>query len=387
MQMELARAILLQGQHGGLARRDNVRVGQRSADGVDQFQSQIVRSRSATTTSEQTRSDDCMTVAVGDDNMAFDHDMDHHISLFGLDSTQSNMDLIDPQLTHLSWVNETRDGDNDLHLRSPSSSLRNDSTNLLSGRRQRNESVEKPAPSASTRSQSPLGHDASSSTSSPRSLQLTTFSNASCTNPLADSSNFLSIPTSPESTGLPSVAGPASIIRLSSSDMDDLPKSPLLTAISLGNLEMARILADAGAKFDEPDANGNTPLHHAIQRGDVKITRGLLSLGADILRPSGDRSALHMAVEAGSEDVVREILGWCAQNDANTKDSVDQCSQNRPPPEMSLCMLSGNNGLLTRCINARDKRNLTALHLCVKLQRIDLLRALIEYGADVNCGM
>ncbi|GAP87068.1 putative ankyrin repeat protein [Rosellinia necatrix] len=145
--------------------------------------------------------------------------------------------------------------------------------------------------------------------------------------------------------------------------------SPLFTAISLGNFEMAKMLVAAGAKIDIPDSHGNTPLHQCIQQGDAGATCALLGLGANILKTnSAGDGPLHMAVEVGSEAIIRAILERCARGD---------------PPARGK---AGATNLLRRCVDARDSRNMTALHLAVSLQRMDALKILLEYGADVNIG-
>ncbi|KAI1146565.1 ankyrin repeat-containing domain protein [Nemania diffusa] len=148
--------------------------------------------------------------------------------------------------------------------------------------------------------------------------------------------------------------------------------SPLFTAISLGNFEMAKILVAAGAKIDIPDPHGNTPLHQCIQQGDTGATRTLLDLGANILKTnSAGVGPLHMAVDVGKEDIIRAILERCVQNDEGIRRKDGS---------------SGTKNSLRRCIDARDPHNMTALHLAVSLQRMEALKILLEYGADVNIG-
>ncbi|KAF4333516.1 ankyrin repeat [Fusarium beomiforme] len=145
-------------------------------------------------------------------------------------------------------------------------------------------------------------------------------------------------------------------------------KTPLLTALSLGKLDIARLLIRSGAKIDAPDIHGKTNLHYAVQSGDAKMVRDLLELGADVL--AADKAgiaALHMAVERDDMEMVTLLLRCCEEKDGVT-----------PNPE--------NEGMLQRCINSRDGQNMTPVHLCVVLERIEILKTLLQYGADVNIG-
>jgi ankyrin repeat protein len=146
----------------------------------------------------------------------------------------------------------------------------------------------------------------------------------------------------------------------------------LFTAIALGNLDMARMLVSAGAKIDIPDSHGNTLLHRSIQRGDVAATCTLLDLGANALKTNAAGiGSLHMAVEAGNAEMTRVILERCARDEDGSARKDGQ---------------TGAKNSLRRCIDARDARNMTAVHLSVSLQRMEILKILLEYGADVNIG-
>jgi ankyrin repeat protein len=56
---------------------------------------------------------------------------------------------------------------------------------------------------------------------------------------------------------------------------------PLHEAAQLGNVEICRILVEAGADPNLPDFNGETPLHKASSHAYVEIIELLLTFGAD----------------------------------------------------------------------------------------------------------
>ncbi|KAK0725126.1 ankyrin repeat-containing domain protein [Lasiosphaeris hirsuta] len=147
------------------------------------------------------------------------------------------------------------------------------------------------------------------------------------------------------------------------------PMNPLLTAISMGDLHIADLLLRSGADIDKRDAHGRTALHLAVERGDVGMARTLLDMGADVM--TGDaqgRRLLHTAVENDNAEMVRLVLCWCKGKQAGGTGP------------------RGGEGLTMRCIDARDGRKMTPVHLCVLLKRIEILQILLDHGADVNIG-
>lgn len=59
-------------------------------------------------------------------------------------------------------------------------------------------------------------------------------------------------------------------------------KTPLLYAAREGSVEIARMLVDAGADIEQPDANGTTPLLTAIINDRMDTARELIRSGADV---------------------------------------------------------------------------------------------------------
>jgi ankyrin repeat protein len=84
--------------------------------------------------------------------------------------------------------------------------------------------------------------------------------------------------------------------------------TPLLFAAREGNLEMARILVDAGAELDRPSANGTHPLVVAITNNHIELAGFLLSAGADPNAADSfyKRTPLYAAVEMRNPDYTRD---------------------------------------------------------------------------------
>lgn len=84
--------------------------------------------------------------------------------------------------------------------------------------------------------------------------------------------------------------------------------SPLLYAAREGNLDMARILLDAGAEINRPAANGTSPLVVAIVNNHIGLAMYLVERGADVNLADRFhvRGPLFAAVERRNPDYTRD---------------------------------------------------------------------------------
>jgi ankyrin repeat protein len=84
--------------------------------------------------------------------------------------------------------------------------------------------------------------------------------------------------------------------------------TPLTIASNLGFAEGVEALLDAGARIDEPNAAGETPLISAVHRRDVGLVRTLLAHGANPDRnDNSGRSARDYADLMGSDQLLDEF--------------------------------------------------------------------------------
>ncbi len=85
--------------------------------------------------------------------------------------------------------------------------------------------------------------------------------------------------------------------------------TPLMLAANLGFVEAVTLLVDRGARLNDSDATGETPLVTAVHRHDLPIMRALLKAGADPDRADNSgRSARDYAAFDGKESpLVAEI--------------------------------------------------------------------------------
>ena len=82
--------------------------------------------------------------------------------------------------------------------------------------------------------------------------------------------------------------------------------TPLHIAIEEGNLDIVHLLVEAGASMDVPRSDGLAPLHMAAQKGHLEIVRLLVESGADMSGATKNgTTALELAFQHGHVDVGR----------------------------------------------------------------------------------
>ena len=128
------------------------------------------------------------------------------------------------------------------------------------------------------------------------------------------------------------------------------------------------------------DSNGFTPLHHAVRKGHMGITKTLLTHPAvDVNTSDWAIKPLHLAAEKGYHSIVEELL----RNNANP-DTPD--SENRSP--LHKACIDGYvrvvQLLLVQGVDANldDKAGFTPLHLAANRGNVKIVELLIHNGAD-----
>ncbi len=98
-----------------------------------------------------------------------------------------------------------------------------------------------------------------------------------------------------------------SLVRTPSANRD--AELPLHIAALTGNVEMARLLLEAGAEVDGLDVDESTPLHVAALRRQAGMVRFLLDRGADVNRRDRNGAcALSFAATGRDTTIVRMML-------------------------------------------------------------------------------
>lgn len=98
-------------------------------------------------------------------------------------------------------------------------------------------------------------------------------------------------------------------------------RSPLMMASTVGDLEMAKLLVEAGADPNFLGLRGTSPLHEASANGDLKIMKFLIDAGSHINSVSEDGiTPLMCAAAWGHADAVKYLLSKGA--DKSIKDKM-----------------------------------------------------------------
>jgi len=127
--------------------------------------------------------------------------------------------------------------------------------------------------------------------------------------------------------------------------------TPLYAAVNRGNLELARVLINAGANL-EYRYYGSTPLHAATTKGDLPMIELLLDSGAHI--------------EAEKEDGRRSTPLMIASDESKLQ-------------VMKLLIKRGAN------LNYKSNYHMTALYHAIGKGDLVVAKLLVEAGADLEC--
>jgi hypothetical protein len=165
--------------------------------------------------------------------------------------------------------------------------------------------------------------------------------------------------------------------------LDENENTALCIAAAAGKADMVDALLKAGAKVDEPNGIGVTPLMLAARNGYGDLARALLAAGAsaDAVDERG-RTLLFHSVRGGNVVLVEAVLAASAK--------VDAADENRRTP----LMLAAEDGrvelvaLLLKAgaaVDARDlKSGYTPLMCAALAGHDDVVKALLRAGADAT---
>lgn len=143
-------------------------------------------------------------------------------------------------------------------------------------------------------------------------------------------------------------------VKVCESARDIRERLPLHIAAEAGSLDCVLTLSKQcrfSSHLNERDEHAMTPLHLAANNGHEKTCELLIAKGADVaIKEKTNSTALHLAAKAGSLRTVRALLSC----------------------------------LLPSTMDERDNDQNTPLHIACRYNRVDVVRFLLDKGADVT---
>jgi len=172
---------------------------------------------------------------------------------------------------------------------------------------------------------------------------------------------------------------------------DQWGNSILDAAILENHIPSAKALLERGARINQPNPNGRTPLHEAVGPANERLSPGmvrfLIENGADAHAVQGDGvSVLAWAVRYSPTEIVQCLLDKGAR--------VDGLASDRSKAHhhvLHQALLGNNPATVGRVLKAakrlalRDEAGRTPLQLAVETGQTEAMKALIARGANLRC--
>ncbi|KAL4807721.1 ankyrin repeat-containing domain protein [Aspergillus unguis] len=152
------------------------------------------------------------------------------------------------------------------------------------------------------------------------------------------------------------------------------------------NIEILRLLHDAGARLLEPNEVGNSPLHLAGDAGRPEKVAALLEYRGAIdieQRNNEGETPLIKAARKGNIECIRRLLDAGADINA-------QCSDGMTPLMSAICVydpVAAVEFLLSQPgidISLVSRAQGSALHMACEYLEITVMQKLLDHGADIN---
>jgi ankyrin repeat protein len=158
--------------------------------------------------------------------------------------------------------------------------------------------------------------------------------------------------------------------------------TPLMIAISTGNLDIVKYLVDHGANLEAKNYSDNTILGIAVLGKHFDIVEYLVEHKANVNTPQLGRTPLALAAEVGSLEIVRYLIEHGADIEPK-RDTPLMTASMAGQFEIVKYLVEEKKAL----VNPKDtNNNYTPLMLvaCGGYSHPEIAKYLVEHGADVN---
>lgn len=153
------------------------------------------------------------------------------------------------------------------------------------------------------------------------------------------------------------------------------------------NLEIAKILIDAGADVNSRSTNyDQSVLHYAVSNKDISMIQYLLSHGADVnIEDESKGTPIHNAVGHVKWENYLDVVEILLKNNAN----VNAQNDSKMTP-LHLIVYYGNAKAIKLLLSFKAQVNVedcfgnTPLFNAAQAEHPEIVQILIDYGADVN---
>ncbi|MCU0639469.1 MAG: ankyrin repeat domain-containing protein [Candidatus Krumholzibacteria bacterium] len=176
-------------------------------------------------------------------------------------------------------------------------------------------------------------------------------------------------------------SNPASLTERDNNQFRELP---IHFAATTGNVEIARILLDAGAEIDAGDSDNSTALGIAAMRGHAPLVTLLIERGANVNHR--DRKAdcpLSFAVGAGKEEIAKQLVDAGADLYFRSPEGatlIHKACERKMPVFAAYLLDHGAD------IETIDGHDMTPLAYAAMSGSIDIVRLLLDRGAKTDPG-
>ena len=142
-----------------------------------------------------------------------------------------------------------------------------------------------------------------------------------------------------------------------------------------GNLNLMKILIEAGADANNDNNDEFSPLHCAFLRDDTECAKMLIDAGAKVVINGEQKSAVYLAATLGSVECLKELLATHRNN------------QNYETKLLNVGAVDDTDSVKELIMTGKDehvKPLLDSLISAVRNRHTESVEQLLKYGVDVN---